>query len=606
MALEGGAFEIIVPTLHAHSGPVQGRTYTLPEGEFSIGRSSKCHLWLDDPEVSRHHCIVTTSGGISGIRDLESRNQTLVNGEPVRAAQLRMDDEITIGCSVFRYSAEAEESQRPASFGVTLRRPSDSPFLSAVSDGEPSRNTERELKTLLRLSNILHSLHGIAQFGFGADNGPVQAKLEGLLLDLIPAGRAAVLASDTENETVLQACRERTALLTRHPGDTGRNVLAAPIITRSDVPAAIYLESAEHKPFDETHLQFIGAVAEIAAVAWDNAMFVGWLEEEKQRLEHALEIDCGMLGGSTRMRELQQQIARVAGTDATVLVLGETGTGKELVANAIHRNSRRANSPFVAINCASLAENLLESELFGHERGAFTGAVARKRGRMEIADRGTVFLDEIGELALPLQAKLLRVLETRSLERVGGTETIRLDIRIVAATNRNLEDAVRQGTFRQDLYFRLRVVTLRTPPLRETAGDIMLLAEHFAKNDARRCERKLIGISPEARAYLLAYSWPGNVRELKHAIESAVVLGSGEMLLAEDLPEQIRACGPPDLHEGLYAQAVEAAKREVIQRAFAQAGYVHDAAAKLLGLHPIYLHKLMKVLDLKGTMKRKG
>jgi len=439
-----------------------------------VGRSAATDLWLDDAEVSRRHCSIATSGGNSLVRDLGSRNGTLVDGEPVQTAKLKADDEITIGCSVLRYAAEADAAAPCGEGGLTTLHPGESRFLSAKA-GAPSARTQRDLKTLLRLSNILHSLRGIARIGFGEYDAAMEEKLEGLLLDMFGASSARVLSSDDENPVVRLACRRRAALLMDHPSERGRNVLAAPIVVRSDVPAAIYLESPRSgKPFDDDDLQFVGAVAEIAAVAWENASFVSWLHEENRRLDPASgNGDLGMLGTSSSFRELRQRIERVAVTDSSVLVLGESGTGKELVSQAIHMQSRRANGPFVAVNCASFAESLIDSEIFGHERGAF----------------------------------------------------------------------------RPDLYFRLKVITLRTPPLRERPGDILPLAEHFAREFARRCGRCLIGVSAQARAYLQAHSWPGNVRELKHAIESAVVLGSGEMLLAEDLPEQIRAVTPPDLSD---------------------------------------------------------
>ena len=223
---------------------------------------------------------------------------------------------------------------------------------------------------------------------------------------------------------------------------------------------------------------------------------------------------------------------RVAPTDATVLIEGESGTGKELVARAIHRNSRRAENAFVAINCAAIAENLLESELFGHEKGSFTGAFAQKKGKIELAEGGTLFFDEIGELRPELQAKLLRVLQEKEFERVGGTKAISLDARLIAATNKNLAQAVERGEFRKDLYYRLNVVTLAMPALRDRPEDIPLLAEHFLIKVSRKCKKRIDGFSDEARLCLQRYDWPGNVRELENAIERAVVLGSGELILA--------------------------------------------------------------------------
>jgi Nif-specific regulatory protein len=278
-----------------------------------------------------------------------------------------------------------------------------------------------------------------------------------------------------------------------------------------------------------------------------------------------------------------------------------------LVARAIHNNSRRAQRPFLAINCAALPEGLLESELFGHEKGAFTGALNQKKGQFELAEGGTIFLDEIAELALSLQAKLLRVLGERECMRVGGTRPVKLDVRVIAATNKDLEPAVKAGGFRQDLFYRLNVVSIRTPALHERREDIPLLANHFVSKYAEKGNRKLRGISPEARAYLLQYDWPGNVRELENAIEHAVVLGSSaEFVLPEDLPAAITRAGPntestaPDLS---YHSAVESLKRKLIVGAVEQAKGNYMEAARLLRLHPNYLHRLIRNKDLRAALK---
>ena len=342
----------------------------------------------------------------------------------------------------------------------------------------------------------------------------------------------------------------------------------------------------------------------MAAVAWENATILGWLQEENERLQSELKIEHGMVGVSDKLRDLERQVAKVAPSNSNVLILGESGTGKELIARALHRNSLRAAGPFVAINCAALTEALLESELFGHERGAFTGAITQKKGKLEVADGGTVFLDEIGELSPLLQAKLLRVLQEREMERVGGTKTIPLNILLLAATNRDLEEAALKGDFRRDLFYRLNVVSLKAPALRDRPEDTIPLAEHFAKKYAAECGRKIVGLAPEARAYLQSYSWPGNVRELENAIERAVVLGSADMVLAEDLPENIRESRPAAVSASMYEEAVEAAKRQVVLQAFDQVNHDHEAAAKILGLHPNYLHKLIRTMNLKPALKR--
>jgi formate hydrogenlyase transcriptional activator len=242
----------------------------------------------------------------------------------------------------------------------------------------------------------------------------------------------------------------------------------------------------------------------------------------------------GMVGESAAMRRVLDRVARVAATDATVLVTGETGTGKELIARAIHAGSARAKRPFVRVNCGALAEGLVASELFGHERGSFTGAVERRKGRFELANGGTIFLDEVGELPPALQVALLRVLQEGEFERVGGTETLKVDARVVAATNRSLDEAVREGRFRSDLLFRLNVFPIAMPPLRERKGDIPSIAEHYARQYARKLEKRIRGVSPSAMEALLAYPWPGNIRELQNVVERAVILARGDFLSLPD------------------------------------------------------------------------
>jgi two-component system response regulator AtoC len=297
------------------------------------------------------------------------------------------------------------------------------------------------------------------------------------------------------------------------------------------------------------------------------------------------ELRDAMVGESPAMLEAFKTIARVARSTATVLIRGESGTGKELIARTIHERSERARRAFVAVNCAAIPEALLESELFGHEKGAFTGAIARRMGRFERGSGGTVFLDEIGDMSLPLQAKILRVLQEREIERVGGSAPIPVDVRLIAATHRDLEQDVAAGRFREDLYYRLAVITVSLPALRERGDDLRLLAEHYVAHYAREYRRPVQAISREALALLRGYGWPGNVRQLRNVIESAILQADGAVLLPSHLPqaalrEKVRA--PVDEATLLTLSEME---RRHIQRVLAESGGQMNVAAEILGIH---------------------
>ena len=301
-----------------------------------------------------------------------------------------------------------------------------------------------------------------------------------------------------------------------------------------------------------------------------------------------------MIGSSPAMLEVFRLIDRVATTDSTVLILGESGTGKELIAEALHKQSARRDRPFVKLNCAAIPETLLESELFGHERGAFTGAVGRKVGKFELADGGTLLLDEIGDMSLATQAKILRVLQELEVQRVGGNQTIHVDVRIIASTNRDLEQSVKDGLFRDDLYFRLNVITIPVPPLRERREEIPEMADRFLGDANARLGRSIGRIAPDAVAAMLEYNWPGNVRELKNAIERAAVVNDGDVLTLSSLPPPIRAAGggaTADAQERWAAldtlpldDRIAQLERAFVADALARTGGVQAAAARLLGV----------------------
>jgi two-component system NtrC family response regulator len=324
----------------------------------------------------------------------------------------------------------------------------------------------------------------------------------------------------------------------------------------------------------------------------DKAVGAYGLLKENRRLVQALagryRFD-NIIGKSKPIQALFDIIQRVAHTKATVLISGESGTGKELIAKAIHFNSPRHNKSFVAVSCAALAETLLESELFGHEKGAFTGATALKKGRFELADGGTMFLDEVGEVPASVQVKLLRALEEMSFERVGGTRTIGVDVRLIAATNKDLKAEVERRRFREDLYFRLNVVHIKLPPLRERAEDIPILTTHFANKFAQETDRGEMTISPEAMRYLCNHRWPGNVRELEHAIERAVVLSKGSEIGLDDLPKDLLSYADMELpidwqKLSSLPQTLDAIEKRLIKKALSLSNNVQSRAANLLGI----------------------
>jgi Nif-specific regulatory protein len=306
-----------------------------------------------------------------------------------------------------------------------------------------------------------------------------------------------------------------------------------------------------------------------------------------------------VIGQSAAMNRALEVARKAAATRSTVLILGESGTGKEIFARAIHKWSDRASQPFVAINCVGLSKELLESTLFGHERGAFTGAVEQKKGKMELAHGGTIFLDEVGDISTELQTKLLRFLQEREFERVGGTRSIRVDVRIIAATNRDLTAAVENGHFREDLFYRLNVVSLALPPLRDRREDIPGLANYFLKRFALETKKHFDGMTPDAMKKLVSYSWPGNVRELGNEIESALVLGTGPQLTLSDLPAKIILAPVRKTRDNLsYHAAVDDFRRDLINKTLAQTQGSRVAAAKILGLQRTYLSRLIKSLGL--------
>jgi transcriptional regulator with GAF, ATPase, and Fis domain len=631
----------MIPQLLAVTGPLAGSRFPLGADAVTLGRDPANTIWVDDVGVARHHCRIEPGSDGFRVRDLESRHGTFVNGLPVHERDLASGDRIAIGNSLFLFILGANASE-PSSGrdtvlwdeGVyaartTVHAPS-SNFLDPKPEATVAdERTTRDLRALLRIGNALHALRSTEELA---------RRLLELIVETLPAERATLLLLDRGGEPVTsfallrtgqtdpfpvsrtliqKILAERSAVLANDVRQTSvlgqaasvrvtriQSLLAAPLSLWEGLLGALYVDTLEPRTgFEEHHLELLTAVAGIASLALANVQRLECLEEERRRLDASLDQD--LIGESPRMREIGRLIARVAPTDSTVLIRGESGTGKEVVASALHRNSRRADRPFVAINCAAIPETLLESELFGHEQGAFTGAVNRKIGKFEVADRGTLFLDEVGEISPALQAKLLRVLQEREFERLGSNRPIRVDVRVIAATNKDLEKALREGAFREDLYYRLNVIQIALPPLRERREDIPLFASHFAVLEGRKRGQAVLGFTPEARACLLRYTWPGNVRELANAVARAVILGDDDLIRPEDLPEYVLEAVPASGRVPVtrYHDTLNETKKRLILSAIEQADGNVTKAAELLGLNPNYLHRLISNLGLRDQIK---
>ncbi len=631
--------------LVAISGPLRKSEFLLG-AEVSIGRDPDNAVCLQDPAVSPHHCTIGSRDGRLVLTDLDSSSGTFVNGIPVKQRELKSGDEVAVGNSIFLF--DAEKSERAATCPVHMverdalnvktmeLRPDELLSLAPESLAALPRPARmgRNLSVLLQISRAIGSLR---------DEESLPWQLLVMIFDIIPAERGAILLLEEDSHevrsqvawdrvsgpghpvNVIQAVvrrviEERVSLLDSSPDilkvpnsaqadeQLRRTLLCVPMVSKEKTIGVIYLESSSSATaLTEDDFQLLTAVAGLGVIGIENARQFERLGSENQRLLAEVSLTHDMVGRSARMRDVYQFIERVAPSDSTVLICGESGTGKELAACAIHKNSPRNHQPFVALNCAALTETLLESELFGHERGAFTSAVSQKKGFLEVAEGGTIFLDEIGELSPILQAKLLRVLQEREFVRVGGTRPIKINVRFLAATNKDLQKAVHDGTFRADLFHRLNVISITLPGLREHSEDIPALARHFSALHAKNCNRSIKGISEEALACLAQYDWPGNIRELENAMERAVVIGSSDTILAEDLPEIVlESAKGAGSAPAKYHAAIRNLKKQLILGALDQAAGSITEAAKLLGVHANYLHRLMRNLELRTTMKKQS
>jgi Nif-specific regulatory protein len=565
------------------SDPALGRRVVqLVAGErVTLGRAPDNQVVLHDERASRYHAEVFASGSTWFVRDLESRNGTIVEGERVVAdRQLASGDVIHIGLAEVAYCegeptadttgamAAAGTGSMPADLetwraSITHRQTSSRLLDDIGASPNTTPRVSRAAAALCRLAFGLGRATSLRETTRQALDAAITdtAATRGVVFlperivtdrvhdaphDLVPITATpdpwpspypAVIVA-----TVLTGDEAILATASESANGTGASI-SAPVRSRGRAIGVMHLELERgDQVATPDDLEFVLAVCDALGLALDNlstrealSVQLATASDENARLRQRLGEEPRIIGASPALRSILGQIERVAGTKATVLIRGESGSGKELVARAIHEASDRRDGPCVTLNCAALSETLLESELFGHEKGAFTGATDKKIGKFEAAHRGTLVLDEIGEMSPAIQAKFLRVLEGHPFERVGGSTRVQVDVRVVAATNRDLETAVKAGDFRRDLYFRLKVVEIVVPPLRSRPEDIELLATHFLARFASETGRKIKGFTREAMTALRACQWPGNIRELRNVVERAVVLAHRDWIDVDDM-----------------------------------------------------------------------
>ena len=571
--------------------PVAGQSVVrLAPGEtVTIGRAPTNQVIVHDDRASRAHAEIRETAAGWMVRDLDSRNGTLVDEEPLVGDRLLASgDRVGIGRVEIVFCAG--EPLTDANGTATAGRTSTGPASAADSAWQQSIVHRRARGRLL--DDIRQSAASVPRVGraaaelcrlaFALGRSATVADAASLALDTaargVDARRGAVLlptsfgdaapgrAGGDESLHVAAMAPDRQAgveipqpavatvlstdeavltcsLAAEHAAGTAMSTISAPVRLSGKAIGVLHLEiEGGGREATADDLEFVMAVSDALGVALENlsarealSTKLASTADENERLRRRLREESQMVGSSAALQGILGQVQRVAGTKATVLVRGESGAGKELVASAIHEASDRRGGPFVCLNCAALSETLLESELFGHEKGAFTGATERKAGKFEAAHKGTLFLDEIGEMSAAIQAKFLRVLEGHPFERVGGSTRVQVDVRVVAATNRDLEQAVTAGEFRRDLYFRLKVVEIVVPPLRKRPDDIEVLARHFLDRFVAETGRRVRGFTPAALDALTSYHWPGNIRELRNCIERAVVLSQADEIDAAEL-----------------------------------------------------------------------
>jgi DNA-binding NtrC family response regulator len=597
------------PRLVAISGPLEGSVIPIPESGLYIGRGRRNQVRLDDPLVASRQCFIGSEDGRCMLVILNSVQAIFVNDFCVCGKILVQGDHIRLGRSILVFLTD--EGFDKALLNLTDAEKSWNRSLEHAPVYQAATATAFE--ALVRTSSEINAIRSPDE---------IQARVAGLIFRVIPVEGVAILLAGHDKDCFVSArywhlgsqnsdpfpVDETASLKALREGTpvTGEKLICCPMTALDTKVGVIYtvMATAGFEYVLGEHVRLLESIAGSAALALEHARYVEWLEGENRRLKEELDLEHGMIGNSEKMKEVYQFIRRVGPTERPVLLLGPSGTGKELAAHAVYRNSPRYGKPFLAVNCGAFTEALLQSELFGHEKGSFTGATTQKKGIFEEANGGTLFLDEIGELPMTMQADLLRVLQNQEFKRVGGTATLKADVRIIAATNRNLQEAIKEGRFREDLFFRLNVFPLVMPALSERREDIPLLAAHFIKK--HRHIRKgqyppVAGITPEAHHILASYSWPGNVRELENVIQWAISLGESPYIRPEELPKEVEACCGSESkpsEPGIYQKELAAFQRLLFKRLLQENQGDYVKAAEQLAFNPKYFRDRCRKLNL--------
>jgi DNA-binding NtrC family response regulator/pSer/pThr/pTyr-binding forkhead associated (FHA) protein len=600
------------PRIVAISGPSKGLTFHLGPFELVIGKGQSCDIRLDDPLVSARHCGISNEGPCTLLRDMRSATGTFANGFYFPAKILLCGDRIRVGRSIFVYldSDDAEVGD-----AILMRTTAEEEWDRKMESGKSGKGAAAYEAAMSTVLDAFLEFNGKLNASRDADE--IQSRVCELIFRVMPVASVAILRSDGDTDGILPATYRHIGSQSDEPFPLdeavtektlrdgayvyGDKVVCFPLSTASAKVGLLYAVMAAEGTefFTASHVRLFEAVTGCAAVALERARYVAWLEGENRRLNEAVNLDHGMIGRSEKMQQVYQLVGRAGPSDLTVLITGESGTGKELAAKALHRNSPRSQNTMYVVNCAAFTDTLLGSELFGHEKGAFTGADKLRKGLFEFADNGTVFLDEIGECSMTLQSNLLRLIQQREFKRLGGNQVLRANVRIIAATNVDLEKAMKEGRFRQDLYFRLNVIPIHMPRLAERREDIPLLVAEFIKKHGHirpGAYPRVQGVTPEVRQFFLSYDWPGNVRELENVIEGAIALGTSTYIDIGELPLSPTAKASEPAELGQWVTELNACKTMIIERTLQKTGRNRAHAARLLGLNPKYFSALCKEL----------